>query len=222
MMAKEHVTTRTQVNVQQMATAFYDAYSRFLNSCPKPESVKILLSHWALETGWGKAMRCYNVGNAKSRDGDGYDYCYFACNEILTRASAERFHAHAPNTTKITKYRSDDRCVIWFYPRHRWSRFRAFDNLYEGAYDHLKLLIRRFGLAWQPLVNGNVEAYSRMLKAQRYYTADEPVYTKTIKAVFSMFEDIELPEQPMFTEREREQVLNNVALSLARLRIQQK
>lgn len=214
MMGNEHPATKTTASVEQMAEAFYKAYFTYLNDCPKPDSIKIVLSHWALETGWGKSMRCYNVGNAKSREGDGYDYCFFACNEILDSSLARWLQCESPETVKITSHRADGKCVVWFYPKHPACRFRAFDCLYAGAYDHLKLLIQRFDKAWHYIVSPDVAAFSAALKAQRYYTADEVSYTKTLTSVFRMFDSVKLPTGPMFTAQERANLLNQVALSL--------
>jgi hypothetical protein len=216
-MAKQHEATKTVVTTSEMALAFYEAFDLYFNNQPKPMTVKILLAHWALETGWGKSMYCNNVGNAKSRKGDGFDYCYFACNEVLSKVHAERLAEIAPKTARITRYRTDNRCIIWFYPNHPWCRFRAFDTLSEGAYDHLKLLVRRFGLAWAQVVSGNAEQYSRALKAQHYYTADEAHYTKAITSIVRGFDDIELPQEPLISEAERKKILAVVGASLDKM-----
>lgn len=203
---------KTEVTIQDMATAFYRAYYSFLRSHPKPESVKILLSHWALETGWGKSMWCYNVGNAKSTGVSG-DWCFFKCNEILRTKSAEFQVARDPNLAKITTRRANS-CIVWFYPKHPYTRFRAFKTLEEGVYDHLKMLVRTFTLAWPFVVAGDPVAYSKALKRQKYYTADEAQYTKVLRSVYSKFDKIELPIRPMFSEGEKEQMRNEVCLSL--------
>lgn len=213
-MSEELEAVRTPVTKQQMAIAFYEAYWRYFNSWPKKDSIRILLAQWALETGWGKSMWCYNVGNAKSRPNDGYDWCFYKCNEIIAKSTAERLQATSPATAKITSYRSDGLCVIWFYPKHAWSRFRAFRALDAGVYDHLVLVVKKFDKAWPYVVRGDPAEYSRALRRQGYYTADEAAYTKTLKGVFDMLASIELPDRPLLTEEERREALNTTALSL--------
>lgn len=206
---------KTEVTPQEMALALWEAYHRYFNSYPKKDSIKILLAQWALETGWGKSMHCYNVGNAKCRPNAEYNWCYFKCNEILpTVRLAEKLAAADPDKVKITKLRSDGTCIVWFYPKHPWCCFKAFKTLEDGAYDHLKMVVKQFGRAWTHAVAGDPVAYSRALKKQGYYTADEASYTRTLKSVFDKLDSLELPEAPLFSEEERKELLNRVALSI--------
>lgn len=205
---------KTVVTPQQMATAICYAYYRYFNSWPRRDSVRILLAQWALETGWGKSMHCYNIGNVKSKKGDGYDYCFFACNELLSKSVAEFFKVKDPNLVKVTSYRSDGLCVVWFYPNHPSCRFRAFKTLEDGVYDYLLLLVQRFTKAWHCVASGDPVEFSRALKQQKYYTADEASYTRTLKSIFDKLECIELPERQPITDKEREEAMNRMVLSL--------
>jgi len=213
-MPEELVAEKTAVTAQQMALALHEAYHRYFNSHPNRDSIRILLSQWALETGWGKSMWCFNVGNAKSRNGDGHDWCFFKCNEVIKRSTAEALQRASPATAKIASYRSDGLCVIWFHPKHAWARFRAFRTLEDGVRDHLRLIVQKFDKAWPCIVKGDPVEYSRALKRQGYYTADEAQYTRVLKSVFDKLDSIVLPEAPLFTEEERREALNRVALSL--------
>ena len=197
-----------------MAEAFYLAYKRYFADYPKPEAIKILLSHWALETGWGKSMWCYNVGNAKAKPGGSYDWCFFRCNEIIDVRLAETMAERDPEHVQITKRYKNGRCITWFEPKHRWSCFRAFRSLEDGAYDHLKLIVQKFDKAWPYVVAGNPERYSRALKGMGYYTADEEQYTRVLKAVYNKFDKIEFPAKPLLTAEERTEAMNLVAFSL--------
>jgi len=208
---------KTKVTPQQMALALYAAYWKYFHSWPKKDSIKILLAQWALETGWGKSMWNFNVGNAKSQPGEGHDWCYFKCNEILQRNMAEKLQSDDPSRVKITSHRSDGTCITWFSPKHPWSCFRAFGTLEEGTYDHLKMVVNRFNKAWPFVEMGYPEAYSHALKQQRYYTADESSYTRTLKKVFKKLDSLELPEEPVLNEEERQRVLNQVGISLAEM-----
>lgn len=215
LLMKELNAEKTNVTPQQMALALYQAYWTYFNSPPSKDTVRVLLAQWALETGWGKSMWCYNVGNAKSREGDGYDYCFFKCNEILARSVAERLLQEDPEHVQISTYRPDDTCIVWFLPKHLWCRFRAFKTLEDGVYDHLKMVVRTFDRAWPYAVAGDPEGYCQALKEQKYFTADLSVYTETLKAVFNKLDSLEVPNDHTLPLEDRQRVLNSVALSLA-------
>jgi Putative peptidoglycan binding domain len=125
-------------------------------------SLLVLLSQWALETGRGKSMHCYNLGNVKSNQTTG-DWCFFRCNEVINGK------------------------VVWFDPDHPACCFRAFTNLNDGALDYLRVLHTRFSKAWPAVESGDPALFSHLLKANHYYTADEGQYTKTLVALFNEF-----------------------------------
>lgn len=205
---------RTPATPQDIAFEMYKAYRSFFgNPHPNPDSIRVLMAQWALETGWGKSMWCYNIGNAKSRPGDGYDHCFFRCNEILSRRTAERL-AKESSLATITKYRDDGLCVVWFDPKHRYCRFRAFRDLFDGTYDHLKMLVTIFDESWKYVEAGDPAEYSRALKRQGYYTADERQYTRVLTSVFRKLASIELPKAPLLTEEEAKENMNTVFISL--------
>lgn len=208
---------RTKVTPQEMALALVKAYWKYLNSWPKKDTIKVLLAQWALETGWGKHMHCYNVGNAKHSFDSGEDYCFFKCNEILRKDIAERLLHEDPTRVQITTYRANNTCITWFLPKHPWTRFRAFKTLDEGVYDHLKMVVNRFDAAWPHAVRGDPQAYSHALKQQKYYTADEASYTKTLVSVFNKLDSLELPTEPFIQEEERQRLLNLVSISLSEM-----
>jgi hypothetical protein len=208
---------KTPVSRQAVLEALWGAWMVYFNSIPKRESVWVLLSQWALETGWGASMHCYNMGNVKSREGDGYDYTYFACNEILSKASAERFQAKDPQHAKITSYRNDGTAIIWFYPDHPGCRFRAFHNLQEGALDHLAILVKKFYKAWAAVAEGDPAKFAHLLKVQGYYTADEASYTKTLVSIFqglAQNKKLNYDALPVLTESEKERIMGMVGMSL--------
>jgi hypothetical protein len=208
---------KTNVTPQEMALALVKAYWQYFNSWPKKDTIKVLLAQWALETGWGKSMHCFNVGNAKSREGDWHNYCFFKCNEILRKDVAEQLLHEDPTRVIITSYRTNNACVTWFLPKHPWSRFRAFRTLEDGVYDHLKMVVKRFDRAWLHAVAGDPRAYSRALKAQKYYTADEASYTRTLVSVFNKLDSLEMPQGPLVTPEDRQRVLASISLSLSEM-----
>lgn len=154
---------KTVVTALQMYEAFCAAWREAFEVEAHRTSVLVLLAQWALETGRGASMRAFNVGNLKSREGDGYDYSYFACNEIL----------HGK--------------VVWFYPDDPGCRFRAYTTLEAGVADYLALLHTRFAKAWPAVLAGSPDAFAHLLKVQGYYTADEAQYTRSVVSLFNEY-----------------------------------
>lgn len=211
-MAEQIPDQKTQVSTAQVADALFGAWERYFGSRPSVESICVLLAQWGIETGFGKSMHCFNLGNVKSKEGDGRDYTFFACNEILSAPQAAKMVC---STAKITKDLGDGNVIIWFYPNHPGCRFRAFHTLSEGADDYLKLLVTRFATAWPSVVAGDPRGFSKALKKARYYTADEGQYTAGVVKIFdSLKGKIHLPDDTL-TRQEREKVLASVAETLA-------
>jgi hypothetical protein len=204
----------TPVTKAEVIEAFWHAWAQYFGQYPPSrESVWILVAQWALETGWGKSMHNFNMGNAKSRPGDGFDYQYFACNEILSLSRAKAMVAASPQTARITTIRTDGTAIIWLYPKHPGCRFRAFTCLVDGVVDHLHLVANRYNKAWPYIIQGNPAEYSKALKRQGYYTADEALYTKGIVRCFESVakEPFDYDNLPVLTNQEIGRIQNLVA-----------
>jgi hypothetical protein len=131
---------------------------------PPRDGLMVLLAQWGLETGVGSSMHCFNVGNAKHVPGDGHDFCYFACDEII------------------------DGKVVWFYPKDPGCCFRAFSSLGDGARDYYSMIRGNFAHAWPAVMSGDTDAFARLLKEVDYYTADEGRYAASLGLLFHEFE----------------------------------
>lgn len=200
---------KTPVVKEEVLEALWRAWLHLFGTAPKRESIWILLAQTALETGWMKSCHNYNLGNVKSREGDGFDYCYFACNEVLKRSIAEEYARKSPTTAKVTKNRSDGKSVIWFYPDHPGCRFRAFHTLLEGSLDHISIVHKRFSKAWPALLTGDPKQYSHMLNQQGYYTADVNVYTSSLVSIFGSLKKVPFDYSKMPTEETTQPDLND-------------
>lgn len=130
----------------------FDALSKSLPEIPR-EGILVLLAHWSLETGAGRAMHRWNMGNIKHVAGDGRPWTMFRCSEIIGGRN------------------------VFFDPPHPQTWFRAYESLEAGAADYVATLRRTFSKAWPSVQAGDPRAFSQALKAQRYYTADEAQYT---------------------------------------------
>jgi hypothetical protein len=155
--------TLTKASATDMYAALAAAWEEMFDSEPKRESLLLLLAHWDLETGAGTSMHCWNVGNSKSVEGDGYDWTHFRCWEKIGNKK------------------------VWFDPPHPQTRFRAFHTLQDGVSDYLKMLNKRFHMSWSAVQAGDPEAFARLLKKQRYYTADENEYARVMWQRFNAY-----------------------------------
>jgi len=216
-MPAELTAKKTPVAKEELIKALYDAWFHLFNQTPKKESIWCLAAQWGLETGFGKSMWNFNLGNVKSTGNDGRDYCYFACDEILNKSVADAFAAKDPSIAKITQYRADGTAIIWFYPKHPGCRFRAFNSLLDGAIDYVGLLNKRFSKSWPAVIAGNPAQFSHMLKMQGYYTADENSYTHTLTSVFNTISKLNVnystPSDNNLSEEDKTRILNLVALT---------
>jgi hypothetical protein len=183
-MSEERQAMKTPATSKQLFASMCRAWRRCFKEEPSRDAIILLLSHWALETGYGRSMWNFNLGNAKAKVGGAYDYCFFSCNEILSKKQAESMQKATPDTAKITRYRDDGTCIIWFYPKHPACCFRAFSDLDAGALDHLDLIHRRFSQAWSSVLSGDPKGFCHALRQQGYYTADESSYTAGVCKIF--------------------------------------
>jgi hypothetical protein len=218
-MPAEIPDAKTQVTLGTLIPSIWLAWDKFFGAPPAhKESVWLLVAQIQLETGL-KYCHNWNLGNVKSVEGDGHDYQFYACNEILPVATAQKYAQQSPDTAKVTSVRSDGKAIIWFYPKHPGCRFRAFKTLDDGAFDHLKLLARRFDKAWPEIIEGDVVGYSQKLRQQGYYTADEASYTNTLKGCMKIAAKapVDYASLPFLGEHEKERLKGLVANSIQNL-----
>jgi hypothetical protein len=191
---------------------------------PKTESLLVLLCQWVLETGWGKSCHCWNIGNFKSRDGDGYDYVYYKCDERFTPSVAQHYLAGVqprsdgsglPNVA-FESHNKDETTTLYFWPDHPVSRFRAFKTKDLGVGNYLASMFDRFHLAWPAILAGDPSAFVHQLKIQGYFTADEETYKKTEVSLFTAFKGkhFSTDDLPILNDADKEQINGLIALTL--------
>lgn len=146
-------STATPVGVPELAAALTTAWRAELGEEPTRAALLVLLAQWSLETGGGAKCIQWNLGNAKSIPGDGYDWTEFPTTEVVKGA------------------------VV-----HLVARFRAFPSLAAGAADYLRLLSRRFATAWPFVVAGDVDGFAHALHVAHYYTAPVEDYARGMRA----------------------------------------
>lgn len=185
---------KTPATPQQVFESLALAWKKQLGEEPKRESLLVLLAQWAFETGRGKAMWNFNLGNAKGKPGGGDGRCwtFFACNELLPVAHANALVAKAglrrdggPGNDVVITSIKDGIATVWFYPSHPVCCFRAFRTLDDGTEDYFAMMRKRFSSAWPAVVAGDPAQFSHLLKVARYYTADESHYTRSLVSIYA-------------------------------------
>lgn len=207
-MATELLSIKTPLKKEDAIEALWNGYLEFFASAPSFECIQVISAQWAIETGWGASMNSWNFGNVKAIDGDGFDYQYFACNELLPVNSALAYANADPTHAKITATRDDGYAWIWFYPDHRGCRFRAFMTPEAGAADHISLLAKHFPAAMRAAQAGDPILYAHALRESHYYTADEASYSKGLVGCMRTVQGLPVSydQLPVMTEEQREQI----------------
>lgn len=208
----------TPLTKEDLLQAMWKAWMGYFGAAPKKESIWVILGHIMLETGLQHCHN-YNLGNVKSKDGDGYDYQFFGCGEEIPLSMANAWKAKDPALVvikRVYEVKGKKMASVWLEPPHWASRFRAFDDILEGATDHIALLTKRFTLAWPYVVEGDPAAFSHALKQQNYYTADEAQYTKTLVGTYAAISKLafDYDSLPILTEAEKDRIGNLVSLTI--------
>ncbi len=151
---------KTPVSAVDVGRALLAAWTKLFEETPAPGSIALLLAQSALETGRWKSCWCWNLGNMKPGSKWAGDICQFRLNEVING---------------VTK---------WFDPPDPQTSMRAYPSLAAAAEDYLWMLHRRFAQCWMHVVRADPVAFSQALKAQGYYTAPEPPYTKAVRSLY--------------------------------------
>jgi hypothetical protein len=192
-MSKYLPPDKTEASEEQVAQALYAAWVARFEAIPSATTIYILLAQWALETGRGKHMVAYNIGNAKAGPEWHGCYTFFKTTEVLARDYALMNMATAPlrpesegGDRRTLVIREPERPLpldavyVDVYPPHPWCRFRAFETLDDGISDYLHLLHTKYEKAWGYVIEGKPAEFCLALKRLRYFTADVSVYMRVI------------------------------------------
>jgi hypothetical protein len=164
--------------------------SAFLEQLPGlgRQGLRLLLAHWASETGWGKSMHNWNVGNSKSSGSSG-DWTYFKCGETVSLATATEWEKSGLVTIDSI---NGDKATVTVYPKHPACRFAAYPDLAAGAKAYLNLLQTSYSQAFDvAILGGTAEEFARALNANPkriYYTASVESYVTLMNGVIKSVE----------------------------------
>jgi hypothetical protein len=184
----------TKVTQEEMFAAIGHAFTAYMGGPPTKEKICLLVAQSAFETGWWQFMHCFNVGNAKSVEGDGCDFTYFRCWEVVPVENAKVMQAHPAfgHLVSIQSVDAKGRATIWLTPDHPGCRFRAFESLEVGVYDYFKKMVEKYSdedpekNAWGAIVRADPVAFVHALKKKGYFTGDETIYTNQVSSIFKM------------------------------------
>lgn len=167
----------TDCSPQEMYEALHYAwYIVFGDGNPKHESLLVLLSHWALETGEGNACHCWNIGNIKRVPG----------HQWTMLANVWEMLDKVPQGASSWVKKGDKFKVI-FNPPHAQTHFMAFSSLEEGCVEYMKKQHGRYAVAWPAVESGDPVEFARLLKKQRYYSGDLDGYIKLMMFWFRAY-----------------------------------
>ena len=210
----------TPVTAEELFVALWRAWINMFDCPPTKDSIMLMVSQWAFETGWGQSMHCFNLGNAKSKDGDGRDFCFFECGEELPVAEAEKWVAAAPTLVTIKHVyvvKGVTQASVHVKPDHPAARFRAYSTLEEGAADYLAMLRRNFAVAWPSLQAGDPVGFVRAVKQAGYFTGSGSIYEAGVRSIFLRLHTtlkIDTDSLPVLSDEHARRVMDLVALNL--------
>jgi flagellum-specific peptidoglycan hydrolase FlgJ len=151
--------TRTVVSATDLYAVLRAAWRQQLGTDPLRASLLVLLSQWSLETADGAKCMNWNLGGIKWTPACGHDYAAYDTHEVI-----------GGKTITVVQ------------------RFRAYDNLDQGAADYLRLLRTRFAASWPAVEAGDPADFARRLKAAGYYTAPEQEYESGLRSRYTMLD----------------------------------
>jgi len=175
----------TPLTFDDVVPVLRNALRNEIGSLPSKQTLALALAKTALETGRWRLMYSWNFGNVKLGQYPGMYQCY-PCNEVID-GQVVWFHPLGKLSGKGGYVVGEN---YGLPPGHPQTRFRAYANAYDGAYDYVSFQARelnRFRAAWMLLLAGHVEGYVRALSAAGYFTAPVETYLATVSKLHAEF-----------------------------------
>jgi len=156
----------TNLSAGEAYYGLHEAWKKIFDETPSFNTIVILLSQTALETGRWAKMYNYNWGNIKSHSDDGHYWTMYDCSEIINGRE------------------------FFFHPPHDQCKFRAYRSVEDGAEDYIRLVSKKknYEIAFRALKRGDVDTYTRALKQGGYFTANLFHYLKSMRSLVAEFE----------------------------------
>jgi len=159
----------TPVTKEDCMKVLRSAWIKQHGSPPKDGAIRLMTTQWGLETTWGKAGYCYNLGNIRA--GKDADYMYIGGNEII------------------------DGKVVWFSADKPsdLAKFRAFRSLDSAAEYYVAFLGRKAPV--MEVLKGSCDplGFVKALRQVGYFTDTVEHYSKTFLKVYKAIEALAVP-----------------------------
>lgn len=151
--SKEVPMKPTKLDAAQALACIKIGWKRITNQDLSDTAWPIILSQWALETGWGKSMYNYNYAGIKDAGQTGEFY------------NSPTYEGHGASRVRVIQ------------------PFCSWPTCEDGAEGYLRLLFKRYQKALEAAANGDPAGYAHELKKAGYYTASEEEYTKNVISI---------------------------------------
>lgn len=174
----EVAAQKTPCTPEQLVRAIAACWTELVPDTPLTLATACTLaSQWAIETGEGASMVCWNIGNAKA---------YPALATIMW--------------TQFTTTEYVNGVVTKISPPALGCQFMAYPDLATGVRAWLTSLSKRWTLAWAAALRGDPAGFAQGLHDQvpPYYTAPASTYAAEMLRYFMPFmASLELPPDPL-------------------------
>jgi hypothetical protein len=180
---------KTPVSFEDAAGAMSAALAATIGATPSTEVLALALAKTTLESGrdgdrYWVHSRNWNVGNAKAGPSYAGMFQAYSCNEVLS-GEVVWFSPHGRLSGRggvvVSEPYQDP-------PGHPQTRFRAYANAFDGAYQYVDLIASgRYRDAWAELLEGDAAGYVSALRAKGYFTADPEVYARGVYSLHKEF-----------------------------------
>lgn len=205
---------KTSITAKQLLQQLYCSWIKLFNTEPSKNSLLVLLSQSSFESGRWKKSICYCLAGIKSVDNDGKDYTFFTTNEILKVSTVNKLILSKDKDggdVVIKEFLPNDMCKVYFYPQHKYCKFRAYTNLEDSVDDYLSFLYNRYKKAWVEVLSGDPANFVDALKKNGYFTGDLTAYRNSVVSLYKEYSKLELDII------DKEKVLDSIQISLQEL-----
>lgn len=188
---------RTPISFEEAAIAMRAALRAHLLEEVRDDVLALALAKTTLECGRDKARGLlyssswnHCIGNIKAGSKFVGMYTCYPCNEVEIRDGKKKTIWYAPEgelTHKGGPVRSDRAYAV--PPGHPQTRFRAYANRYDAAYEYVGFLADapRYAQCWKELKEGDPIDFVAALKRAGYFTADEGPYRAAVLSLFTEY-----------------------------------
>jgi hypothetical protein len=193
MLATHKPAEKTPVTFEEAAGALSAGLASAIGATPAIEVLALALAKTTLESGregdryWVSA-RHWNIGNIKAGASYSGMFTTYPCNEVLTENGVKRTVWFSPHGRLTGRGGVVDREPYSDPPGHPQTRFRAYANAFDGAYQYVDFVASgRYRDAWAELLEGDAVGYVNALHAKGYFTADPAVYGRGVYSLHKEF-----------------------------------